>query len=195
MEYRNSWSCYKGWKASDKCYTQQKGIVPLQRALTIYHVNCSTHTYLFVTCLNQRVVTLHGCRQTGETVVRGLLCPVHFTTTLHWQFQNICEKILQMHFKVAVRNFYVFIVQAGDSLTDALRVVIVLWLKDELGSCPLGCFMQLVFNTKANLTGNHCLSNLSATRVTTHRSQIGMSTIVNMTVKALCKGTMPFCCV
>ena len=47
--------------------------------------------------------------------------------------------------------------------------------------------MQLVFNTKANLSRDHCLSNLSATRVTTHRSQIGMSTAVNMTVKALCK--------
>jgi len=55
--------------------------------------------------------------------------------------------------------------------------------------------MQLVFNNKANLSRNHCLSNLSANRVTTHRSQIGMSTAVNMTIKALCKGTMPFCCV
>jgi len=26
---------HKGWKASDKCYTQQKGIVPLQRALIV----------------------------------------------------------------------------------------------------------------------------------------------------------------
>ena len=40
--------------------------------------------------------------------------------------------------------------------------------------------MQLFFNTKANLSGNHCLSNLSATMVTTHRSQIGMSTAVNI---------------
>ena len=38
------------------------------------------------------------------------------------------EKTLQMHFKVAGRNFYAFLVQAGDSLTDALRVVSVLWL-------------------------------------------------------------------
>jgi len=38
------------------------------------------------------------------------------------------HKTLQMHFKVAVRNFYAFIVQAHDSLTDALRVVSALWL-------------------------------------------------------------------
>jgi len=44
-----------------------------------------------------------------------------------FNFQNICEKTLQMHFKVAVRNFYAVIVQAGDSLTDALRVVSVVW--------------------------------------------------------------------
>ena len=43
-------------------------------------------------------------------------------------FQNVCEKTLQMHFKVAVRNFYAVIVQAGDSLADALRVVSVVWL-------------------------------------------------------------------
>ena len=35
--------------------------------------------------------------------------------------------ILQMHFKVAVRNFHA-LMQAGDSLTDVLRVVSVLWL-------------------------------------------------------------------
>ena len=30
------------------------------------------------------------------------------------------------------------LVQAGDSLTDVLRVVRVLWLQDELGNCLLG---------------------------------------------------------
>ena len=29
------------------------------------------------------------------------------------------------------------LMQAGDSLTDVLRVVGVLWLQDELGSCLL----------------------------------------------------------
>ena len=58
------------------------------------------------------------------------VCYAQFILQPHYtdNFQNICEKTLQMHFKVAVRNFYAFIVQAGDSLTDALRVVSVLWL-------------------------------------------------------------------
>ena len=30
------------------------------------------------------------------------------------------------------------------SFIDVLRVVSVLWLQDELGSCLLGCLMQLV---------------------------------------------------
>ena len=33
------------------------------------------------------------------------------------------------------------LMQAGDSLTDVLRVVSVLCLYDELGSCLLGCLM------------------------------------------------------
>ena len=52
-------------------------------------------------------------------------------------FQNICEKTLQMHFKVAVRNFYAFVVQAGDSLTDAEGcqcIVVVRWT----GQLPFG---------------------------------------------------------
>ena len=44
------------------------------------------------------------------------------------------------------------LMQAGDSLTDVLRVVSVLWLYDELGCCILGCLMQLDFGTKANLS-------------------------------------------
>jgi len=58
------------------------------------------------------------------------VCYAQFTLQPHYtdNFQNVCEKTLQMNFKVAVRNFYAFIVQAGDSLTDALRVVSVLWL-------------------------------------------------------------------
>ena len=78
--------------------------------------------------LNQRVVTLVADKL--ETVVtRGLLY-AQFILQPHCtdNFQNICEKTLQMHFKVAVRNFYAFVVQAGDSLTDALRVVSVLRL-------------------------------------------------------------------
>ena len=55
-------------------------------------------------------------------------CPVHLKPHYTDNFQNICEKTLQMHFKVAVRNFYAVIVQAGDSLADALRVVSVVWL-------------------------------------------------------------------
>ena len=42
--------------------------------------------------------------------------------------------------------------QVCDSFTDVLRVVSVLCLYDELASCLLGCLMQLVFNTKANLS-------------------------------------------
>ena len=53
--------------------------------------------------------------------------------------------------------------QAGNFLMYVLRVVSVLWLSDELGICLFGCLVQLVFNTKTN----HCLSSLSATKVTT----------------------------
>ena len=123
MEYRNSWSCYKGWKASDKCYTQQKGIVPLQRALLYTtkghyslakslncHVNCSTHTYLWP------MSGYPGCRQTGETVVMREVC---FGIKDYWlhkstqraaaQFilqpqytdnpQSMCEGITCLHYK------------------------------------------------------------------------------------------------
>ena len=113
-----------------------------------------------MTCFNQRVFILvadklegHGGYQRFQCYAQFILQPLYTDN-----FQNSYEKTLQMHFKVAERNFYVFIVQAGDSLTDALRVVIVLWLKDELGSCPLGCLMQLVLNTKANLSCNYTLS-------------------------------------
>ena len=44
------------------------------------------------------------------------------------------------------------LMQTGDSLTDVLRVVCVVWLYDELGGCILGCLMQLDFHTKANLS-------------------------------------------
>ena len=36
------------------------------------------------------------------------------------------------------------LMQAGDPLTDVVRVVSVLWLQDELGSCLSACFVQLV---------------------------------------------------
>ena len=35
------------------------------------------------------------------------------------------------------------LVQAGNSLTDVLRFFSMLWLQGELGSCLLGCLMQL----------------------------------------------------
>ena len=49
---------------------------------------------------------------------------------------------LQMH----------FLMEAGDSLTDVLRVVSVLWLYDELGCYIFGCLMQLDLRTKANIS-------------------------------------------
>ena len=79
----------------------------------------------------------------------------HMRQNVTDNFQNICEKTLQMHFKVAVRNFYAFIVQAGDSLTDALRVVSVLWLQDELGSCPLVFFFSIIIQPMARIHKQH----------------------------------------
>ena len=51
---------------------------------------------------------------------------------------------LQMH----------FLMEAGDSLTNVLRVVSILWLYDELGCYIFGCLMELAidFCTKANLS-------------------------------------------
>ena len=43
----------------------------------------------------------------------GIILQPQYTDNL----QNICEGVLQIHFKVAVRNFHDFI-QVGDSLTD-----------------------------------------------------------------------------
>ena len=41
-----------------------------------------------------------------------------------------------MHFIVAKElNSYMLLTQAGDSFADILRVVSVVWLQDELGSC------------------------------------------------------------
>ena len=65
------------------------------------------------------------------------------------------NKSLQMH----------FLMEAGDSLTDVLRVVSVLWLY-ELGCYIFGCLMQLDFTPKQT-SHNQCLSSLSATKVTT----------------------------
>ena len=43
---------------------------------------------------------------------------------------------------------FMLLMQAGDSLSDVLRVGSELWLEDELGSFHLGCLKQLVFTTK-----------------------------------------------
>ena len=40
-----------------------------------------------------------------------------------------------MHLKVAKELSYMLLMQAGDFLADVLRVVSVVWLQDELGSC------------------------------------------------------------
>ena len=46
------------------------------------------------------------------------------------------NELLQMHFKVVVRTFHVpNVSRPGDSLTDVLKAVSVLWLYDELGCC------------------------------------------------------------
>ena len=58
--------------------------------------------------------------------------------------QNICEGV--------ITNALQSLMQVPDSFTDVLRVVSVLCLYNELASCLLGCLMQLVFNTKANLS-------------------------------------------
>ena len=44
------------------------------------------------------------------------------------------------------------LMQAGDSLTEVLRVVKVLWLYVELGCYIFGCLMELDFHIKANLS-------------------------------------------
>ena len=44
------------------------------------------------------------------------------------------------------------LMQAGESLTDVLRVVKVLWLYDELGCYIFGCLMELDFHIKATLS-------------------------------------------
>jgi len=114
-------------KASDKCYTQQKGMhCSLAKSLN-YQVNCSIHTYLWPVLTNE---WLPGCKQTGETVVtRGLLCPVHLTTTLHWQLsEHLWEDITNALQSCSKELLCCYIVQAGDSLTDALRVFSVVWL-------------------------------------------------------------------
>ena len=59
-----------------------------------------------------------------------------------------------MHFKVVVRKLHAH-------LTDVLRVVSVLWLYGEPGSCLSGWLMQLVFNTKKKASHNHHLSSYS----------------------------------
>jgi len=58
------------------------------------------------------------------------VCYAQFILQPHYtdNFRDICEKTLQMHFKVSKELLCFHIVQAGDSLTDALRVVSVLWL-------------------------------------------------------------------
>ena len=45
-----------------------------------------------------------------------------------------------------------------------MRDFSVLWLKDELGSCPLGCLML----TPKQTSHNHCLFSLCETRVIMH---------------------------
>ena len=48
-------------------------------------------------------------------------CPVHLTTTIRLiTLRTSVKETLQIHFKVAVRNF---LMPASDTLKDALRVV------------------------------------------------------------------------
>ena len=71
--------------------------------------------------------------------------------------QNIS---LQMHFKLAVRNFHASNTSRWFPQECWEVAIVVGWWA---GQFPL---IQLVFNTKAT-SHNHCLSSLSATRVTT----------------------------
>ena len=69
------------------------------------------------------------------------VCYAQFILQLHYtdNFQNICEKTLQMYFKVAVRNFYVFIQRRLD--TYAVHVI-VRWTQSD-SACEIACFTFL----------------------------------------------------
>ena len=149
MEYRNSWSCYKGWKASDKCYiyTQQKGIVPLQRALTVML------TAVLIPFCDLWLPWLQT-NWIDSGYERGLLwywrliaqcnpkssCPVHLTTTIHWK----PSKHLWGNHQLALWKHRSSLLQ--------------LWSAFVMSS--------------HSCSDNHCLSSLSATRVTTRLKQV-----------------------
>ena len=75
--------------------------------------------------------------------------PVHLATTIH-ALNSLITAVLPS----PGYNFLTATLKCicNDSFIDVLRVVSVLWLQDELGSCLLGCLMQLVSSTKANLS-------------------------------------------
>ena len=75
------------------------------------------------------------CIKATQDVASRFLLQLQYT-------DNHVNESLQMHFKVAVRTF-MLLMQAGDSLTDDLSVVGVLWLYDELDYYILGWLMQL----------------------------------------------------
>ena len=125
-------------------------------------------------CFNHRVVTMVADKL-KRLVMRSLLWywrlttfdnpissyAVHLTTTIHLHLQytdnyntlttlrTSVKESLQMQLKVAVRNFYALNVSrwGNHSCSEGCQACSVLWLWDELTSCPLLCLMQLVFNT------------------------------------------------
>ena len=75
--------------------------------------------------------------------------PVHLATTIHALNSLITAVLLSPGYNFLTATLKCI---CNNSFIDVLRVVSVLWLQDEPGSCLLGCLMQLVSSTKANLS-------------------------------------------
>ena len=127
MEY----SCYK---ASDKCYTQQKGNIPRS-----CHVNCGTHTYLWPVIIETNCI---------RQLERKLVQPDYLTrlTTIILQIYILTTKHLWGSHRLPSRTWkFPWQCSCGD-LVNVPRIVIeVIWT-----SCGR-CLMQSVSDTKVNL--------------------------------------------
>jgi len=106
-------------------------------------------------------------------VTRGLLCPVHLATTLHWQLSEHLWEDITNALQSCSKELLCFCSASRwfpHRCSEGCQwIVVVRWM----GSCmPL---MQLVFNTKANLSCNHTCHCKNTTVVLTKFGHLSCS--------------------
>ena len=101
-----------------------------------------------VGCFNHRVVTLVADNCDYERFALLLETNSQFIRKPHYNHSTLKTLITSVlpspGYQLPACTKSILKCICNDSFTDVLKVVSVLWLKDELGSCLLGCVMELV---------------------------------------------------